>query len=140
MLDPTLSRRSSLDGQLRSATKQGLIYLIAAVHSICGVVVFARETSEDLCFLAPLVGHNSALSIEPVYTGEVFNNARGGITTKDATQYQALLELGVTVDFDATDLSAPGKFVVLAQTTPRTRAHRRLRGRHPSAQQHRLFR
>ncbi len=37
---------------------------------------------------------------EFVYTGEVFNNARGGISTKDATRYRGNLDTILTFDLD----------------------------------------
>jgi len=43
------------------------------------------------------------LTIEPVYYGELFSNTRGGLSTNDATRYQALLDLGI--EFDLADQS-----------------------------------
>jgi len=57
------------------------------------------------------------LSIEPVYTGEVFTNARGGKSTKDATQYQGLLDLGIRLDLEQTGGRLPGSLYLLAQNT-----------------------
>jgi porin len=57
------------------------------------------------------------ISVAPSYCGEVFTNARGGISTNDATQYQALLDLPVTCDFEAMRLPLPGKFFLLGQHT-----------------------
>ena len=65
-----------------------------------------------------LIGdHCGPLSVATMYTGEVFTNARGGKATKDATQYQGLLDLTVTFDFDRSSLAVPGKFLLLAQNT-----------------------
>jgi porin len=47
----------------------------------------------------------------------VFTNARGGISTKDATQYFGLLDLLLTIDFERLRSPVPGKFVMLAQNT-----------------------
>ncbi len=57
------------------------------------------------------------ISIEPVYFGEVFTNARGGKSTRGATQYEALLDLGLTFDFEKMLLPLPGRFFLLAQNT-----------------------
>ena len=54
---------------------------------------------------------------EAAYYGEVFTNARGGISTKDATQYFGLLDLLLTIDFERLRSPVPGKFVMLAQNT-----------------------
>jgi porin len=64
-----------------------------------------------------LPDQDRAISLEPVYCGEVFTNARGGISTNGATQYQALLNLPMTFDFEAMCLPVPGKFFLLAQNT-----------------------
>ena len=56
-------------------------------------------------------------SVAPIYYGEVFSNTRGGISTNDATQYQALLNLPVEIDLAATRIPLPGNFFLLAQTT-----------------------
>jgi porin len=62
-------------------------------------------------------GCDSGILFEPVYIGEVFTNARGGISTEDATQYQALFDLATTVEFEKLRIPLPGKFFMLAQTT-----------------------
>jgi len=60
---------------------------------------------------------SGALSVETIYTGEVFSNVRGGISSKDATRYLGLLDLGITMDLEALELSLPGKCFLLAQNT-----------------------
>jgi porin len=67
--------------------------------------------------IGPWLNRDSGISFEPVYYGEVFSNARGGISTKNATQYQALLDLSVGLDFQTVGLPLPGRFVLLAQNT-----------------------
>lgn len=66
---------------------------------------------------ASLLQRHEAVSFEPVYYGEVFSNTRGGISTDGATQYQALLDVPLSVDFEKTDLPLPGRFFMLAQNT-----------------------
>ena len=56
-------------------------------------------------------------SIDSIYTGEVFNNARGGISTNGATQYQGLLDLVLSVDLGQSRIPLPGKFAMLVQNT-----------------------
>ena len=58
-----------------------------------------------------------AISFDPIYTGEVFNNTRGGISTNDATQYQGLLDLMMTVDLEQTRIPLPGRFAMLVQNS-----------------------
>jgi porin len=58
-----------------------------------------------------------SISFEAAYYGEVFTNTRGGISTKDASRYQGLLDLLLTIDFERLGSPVPGKFVMLAQNT-----------------------
>jgi porin len=57
------------------------------------------------------------LSIEPIYYGELFTNARGGKATKNATRYQGLLDLGIRLDLEASRMNLPGSLFLLAQNT-----------------------
>lgn len=50
----------------------------------------------DQRLLNTLIRPHSGIILEPVYHGEVFTNARGGVTTKNATRYQGLLDLLLT--------------------------------------------
>ena len=63
------------------------------------------------------IGEFGAITVEPVYYGEVFTNTRGGITTSGATQYEGLLDLAMTVELDKTQIPLPGRFFLLAQNT-----------------------
>lgn len=58
-----------------------------------------------------------AINVETAYTGEVFSNTRGGISTSSATRYLALLDVAVTCDLEKTRLPLPGKFFLLGQNT-----------------------
>jgi porin len=64
-----------------------------------------------------LVRHHDGLSIKPAYCGEVLSNTRGGLSTNDATRYQALFDLAVELDFEEMRSDLPGKFFLLAQNT-----------------------
>jgi porin len=75
------------------------------------------ELGPESRLVGPLPGCEYGISIEPVYYGEVFTNSRGGISTNGATQYQALLDLSMTVDFERMRLPLPGQFFLLAQNT-----------------------
>lgn len=57
------------------------------------------------------------IQVSPVYLGEVFTNTRGGISTKDSTQYQGLLDLGFDWEFSENQSILPGRFYLLAQNT-----------------------
>ncbi|WP_419194255.1 carbohydrate porin [Novipirellula herctigrandis] len=81
----------------------------------------ARDEHGLLPFLGRVssecLGGDGPVTVEPVYYGEVFTNARGGITTNGATQYEGLLDLAMTVELDKTQLPLPGRFFLLAQNT-----------------------
>ncbi len=68
-------------------------------------------------FLEALSKEDGGITVAPVYYGEVFTNARGGISTRDATQYQGLLDLPLLLDFEKLKLPVGGKFFLLAQNT-----------------------
>jgi len=57
------------------------------------------------------------IEVQPIYSGDVFTNTRGGLTTRNATRYQGLLDLGVTVPLDRLHAAAPGKLFLLLQST-----------------------
>jgi porin len=67
--------------------------------------------------IGPPFRGDCGVSLEPVYYGEVFTNTRGGISTRRATQYEALLDLPLTLDFEKMQLPLPGRFYLLAQNT-----------------------
>ncbi len=82
------------------------------------VLTTAQAMADPSTFLTDrLFGPECGIRFEPVYCGEVFTNTRGGLATKDATQYQALLDLSIEFDFEAMQLPVPGKFFMLAQNT-----------------------
>jgi porin len=57
------------------------------------------------------------VTFEYLYTGELLTNARGGIRTRGATQYEGLLDLATRIDFGKAKLPIPGKFFLLFQQT-----------------------
>lgn len=57
------------------------------------------------------------VAFEYLYTGEMLSNTHGGITTRDATQYDGLLDLALRFDLEKTRLPVPGKFFMLFQQT-----------------------
>ena len=64
--------------------------------------------------------HVSAIDVQTTYYGDVFGKAHGGVSTKDATRYQGLLDIELTVDLDALDAlqdRIPGRVYLLGQTT-----------------------
>lgn len=59
----------------------------------------------------------SGLEVTPTYYGDFFTNARGGISTNDATRYLGLLDLELIADFERLRWRIPGKLYLLGQTT-----------------------
>ena len=94
-----------------------IVLLTALVSFACSTALPAAGPCHDTCLPRRLFEPSGALSVAPVYTGELFSNTRGGITTKDATRYQALLDIGLTLDFKELGSPIPGKFFLLAQNT-----------------------
>jgi len=66
-----------------------------------------------------LLGHamhgTGGLTVEYIYTGEFFNNARGGLSTNDATKYLGLFDLAITADLNAMGYRPGGTVFVLAE-------------------------
>jgi porin len=77
----------------------------------------AGDHETDSSWLKWSLPQLGGIHVTPVYYGEVFTNTRGGITTKGATQYLGLLNLGVEWDLDEYHSFLPGKFYLLAQNT-----------------------
>ena len=90
----------------------------------CLAVIFfagGASTAAAPLFAQPqldgLLRRDCGVSLEPVYYGETFTNARGGISTDEATRYEALLDLPLTLELEKTSLPLPGKCFLLAQNT-----------------------
>ena len=67
--------------------------------------------------ISTLRNETDGIHIRPLYTGEIFTNTRGGLSTNDATRYQALFDLAFELDFDEMGAALPGKFFMLTQNT-----------------------
>lgn len=87
------------------------------VASLCAPLPAAQDPDAPAEDCEELWTPERSISFEATYYGEVFTNARGGISTKDATRYQGLLDLLLTIDFERLRSPVPGKFVLLAQNT-----------------------
>ncbi len=91
---------------------------IARIVTVGAVLAAGPAMADPSPLLADtLFGPECGIRFEPVYRGEVFTNTRGGLTTRDATQYQALLDLPLEFDLEAMQAPVPGKFFMLAQNT-----------------------
>ena len=77
----------------------------------------AEDEQETGSWLQQHLPGRHGISITPVYVGEFFTNARGGVSTNGATQYQALMDLEIEWDFEQADCGFPGRFYLLAQNT-----------------------
>ncbi len=76
----------------------------------------AGETDDAAVgLLAPFLHSRGPLTVEYVYTGEVFNNMRGGLNTTGATRYRGNLDLFVLTDLDKMGLPPGGIFMIYAQ-------------------------
>ncbi len=72
---------------------------------------------EHHAFLSQAFHDVGPVTFEYFYVGEVMNNARGGITTRNATQYEGLFDLTMQVDLEETSWGVPGRVFVLMQNT-----------------------
>ena len=90
-------------------------------HRVLDVPAESSDSSKDNLADARMIGpwlrQDCGVSLEPVYYGEVFTNTRGGISTRRATQYEALLDLPLNLDFEKMQLPLPGRFFLLTQNT-----------------------
>ena len=107
----------SLDGRLAAQERESKSRLLD-----CGYLAnlpVSAPSADDLSHrLCDRIYHsNCGITLEPVYYGEVFTNARGGMSTSDATQYNALLDVAINFDFDVMKVPLPGRFFLLAQNT-----------------------
>jgi len=78
------------------------------------------EALEPWNTLAPFPGFrnaDNALESETIYYADLHTNTRGGVSTRNATRYQGLLDIGVTIDLDRTHCPIPGRIHLLGQTT-----------------------
>ncbi len=57
------------------------------------------------------------ITAEYIYTGEVFSNARGGISTRQATSYRGNFDLVLTMDTAAMGMWEGGRFFLYSQNT-----------------------
>ena len=75
-----------------------------------------KSEEEPLTTLLPREYHECGpVVVESVYTGEAFNNAHGGITTKDATKYRGNLDVTLTCDLDKLAGVKGGTFFVYGE-------------------------
>jgi porin len=82
-------------------------------QAACGAIALA----DDAITRDPIFTRAPSLRVQPVYTGEVFSNTRGGISTNGATRYLGLMNLGLTLEGSDLSTSLPGKFYLLTQNT-----------------------
>lgn len=55
------------------------------------------------------------IRVEYIYTGEVFNNMRGGISTQNATQYFGLMDLAIHADLEKLGFAPGGKLFIFGE-------------------------
>lgn len=112
-----ISITPALTAQLTSPQLQDCSVVVTAERSALSDI--AHDTFEEVVWRLGdrLRPEGAGIAAEPSYIGEVFSNTRGGISTTDATRYQALFDLPVTFDFRQMLLPLPGRFFLLAQNT-----------------------
>jgi porin len=101
----------------RTWLKPSVIFIMMLAASLGAPSLAAQDPCPPRADGETLWTPERGISFEAAYYGEVFTNARGGISTKGATQYSGLLDLLLTIDFERLRSPVPGKFVMLAQNT-----------------------
>ena len=97
--------------------------LIATSIAIAPLEAASADTDQSsIPGLWPVAGDGGvqigpAIRANTAYTGEVFTNAKGGISSSGASRYLALLDIAVTCDLERTRIPLPGKFFLLGQNT-----------------------
>ncbi|MHB8901940.1 MAG: carbohydrate porin [Thermoguttaceae bacterium] len=86
-------------------------------HQMEEAVRGGQFEEESRRLFGPLLKSDCGVHLEPVYWGEVFSNTRGGISTRDATRYQGLLDLALIADLEKLGSPFEGDFFILAQNT-----------------------
>lgn len=80
-----------------------------------------REGEEDAeehhGLLGQRVHGRGPVRFEYIYIGEVMSNTRGGRSTRNATQYEGLFNLGVDLRLDQMPIRVPGRFFMVFQHT-----------------------
>lgn len=80
-----------------------------------------REGEEDAEEHHGLLGRRfhgrGPVRFEYLYTGELMTNARGGRSTRNATQYEGLFNLGLDLRLDQMPVRLPGRFFMIFQHT-----------------------
>lgn len=74
-----------------------------------------EEEVFPLTLLGPRWHEVGPISAAYVYTSQVFNNSRGGISTNEATRYRGNLDLTLTLDTEAANWWKGGQFMVYLQ-------------------------
>ncbi len=101
----------------RNKPRLSVLLLTVVIYFGSNLAQLAAQSAHYGYPLGRLPHPGGCVSVAPTYYGEVFTNTRGGITSKDATQYQGLLELALTLDFEEMETPLLGKFFLLAQNT-----------------------
>jgi porin len=57
------------------------------------------------------------IRVEYIYTGEILSNARGGISTQNATQYFGQMDLAIHADLEKLGFAPGGKLFLLGENT-----------------------
>lgn len=87
--------------------------------SLSSTDIIAENAEEDPAplFLLPEQFHAyEGMTGEYIYTGEVFTNTRGGLSTHDAIRYRGNLDLVLNVDTAAMDMWKGGRFFIYGNT------------------------
>ena len=91
--------------------------VVAEDASIGCVSKSESADTPDQIFLDSILYSDNGITFQPVYYGEVFTNAHGGISTSNSTHYEGLLDLSLSFDLEKLNAPIPGQINVLFQNT-----------------------
>ena len=78
---------------------------------------YAPEEFEEAPGLSGYALHGrDGVTVEYIYTGDVFNNMRGGVKTRNATEYLGLFDLAIAADLDSYGLAPGGTIFMLSES------------------------
>ena len=113
----TASNLPSLDERLAAQEQERPTLALENSQPAKPLEITRSDDGLDERLLGPILHSQCGITLEPIYYSELFTNTRGGLSTNDATKYNALLDLAITFDFNAMKVPLPGRFFLLGQNT-----------------------
>lgn len=98
-----------------SSVASRTLFLLPLALAVLAGLAGAACGQEDPGLLGQALHGRGGVTAEYIYTGEVFTNMRGGMSTRDAAEYLGLINLALTADLDEMEFFPGGTFFMLAE-------------------------